>query len=68
VALRARIRRAGDGRSGRRGPGVSPALRRSLWAGSTPACFQLSTLERVCESLDVPMWDVIREAERAEYG
>jgi Zn finger protein HypA/HybF involved in hydrogenase expression len=25
---------------------------------------QLSTLERVCESLDVPMWEVIRDAER----
>jgi transcriptional regulator with XRE-family HTH domain len=24
---------------------------------------QLSTLERVCEGLDVPMWEVIREAE-----
>jgi hypothetical protein len=23
-------------------------------------------LERVCESLDVPMWEVIRDAERAE--
>jgi DNA-binding Xre family transcriptional regulator len=28
---------------------------------------QLSTLERVCESLDVPMWGVIRDAERAEW-
>jgi transcriptional regulator with XRE-family HTH domain len=27
---------------------------------------QLSTLERVCESLDAPMWEVIRDAERAE--
>jgi len=27
---------------------------------------QLSTLERVCASLAVPMWEVIREAERAE--
>jgi len=27
---------------------------------------QLSTLERVCESLDVPMWEVIREAERVD--
>jgi transcriptional regulator with XRE-family HTH domain len=27
---------------------------------------QLSTLERVCASLDVPMWEVIRDAERAE--
>jgi transcriptional regulator with XRE-family HTH domain len=24
---------------------------------------QLSTLERVCAGLDVPMWEVIREAE-----
>ena len=23
-------------------------------------------LEHVCESLDVPIWDVIRDAERAE--
>jgi hypothetical protein len=23
---------------------------------------QLSTLERVCESLDVPMWEVVRDA------
>ena len=29
-------------------------------------CLQLSRLERVCESLDVPMWEVIRDAERAE--
>jgi hypothetical protein len=28
---------------------------------------QLSTLERVCESLDGPMGDVIREAEGAEW-
>jgi hypothetical protein len=28
---------------------------------------QLSTLERVRENLDVPMWEVIRDAERAEY-
>ena len=27
---------------------------------------QLSTLERVCESFEVPMWEVIRDAERAE--
>ena len=27
---------------------------------------QLSTLERVCASLEVPMWEVIREAERAD--
>ena len=24
---------------------------------------QLSTLERVCEGLDVPIWEVIRDAE-----
>ena len=27
---------------------------------------QLSTLERVCASLETPMWEVIREAERSE--
>jgi len=25
---------------------------------------QLTTLERVCDGLDVPMWEVVREAER----
>jgi hypothetical protein len=27
---------------------------------------QLSTPECVCDSLDVPMWEVIQDAERAE--
>jgi transcriptional regulator with XRE-family HTH domain len=27
---------------------------------------QLSTLERVCKSLEVEMWEVIRDAERGE--
>jgi DNA-binding Xre family transcriptional regulator len=29
---------------------------------------QLSTLERVCASLDVPMWKVIRDAEWVGVG
>ena len=27
---------------------------------------RITTLERVCEGLDVPVWEVIRDAERAE--
>ena len=27
---------------------------------------QLSTLERVCEGLDVPMWEIVRDAARSD--
>jgi len=28
--------------------------------------FRVTTLERICEGLSVPVWEVIKEAERAE--
>jgi hypothetical protein len=43
--------------------GFDPAVSRSFWAGSTRV-----NLERVCESLDGPVGDVIREAARAEVA
>ena len=39
---------------------LTPQLQQSI------RLLQLSTLEKVCVSLEVPMWEVIREAERAE--
>jgi hypothetical protein len=63
------------GRSGlRRWLGCSALHRRQrLWCRRTPVCRSLGAgsprvnPERVCDSLDGPMGDVIREAERAEW-